>query len=129
MAPRTRGNVEVRQDVENGRPTIADLHGDNHFALLAKQHWLKSTKKTAKVKVKPDIVKKEIWDVLEQEDFSYRSLLILENLQILERYASFPRDIVRSMLNLPQLPLARLLRRLHELSRHSHGIDHQCSKP
>jgi hypothetical protein len=89
MAPRTRGNVEVRQDADNGRPTIADLQGDGHFALLAKQHWLKSTKKTTKVKVKPDVVKKEIWDVLEREDFSYRSLLILENLQILEGSAFF----------------------------------------
>jgi intron-binding protein aquarius len=91
MAPRTRGNVEVRQDTENGRPTIADLYGDSHFALLAKQHWLKSTKKAAKIKVKPEIVKKEIWDVLEREDFSYKSLLILENLQILERSTSFPK--------------------------------------
>ncbi len=88
MAPRTRGNAEVRQDVENGRPTVADLYGDGHFASLAKQHWLKSTKKAAKVKVKPDVVKREIWDVLERENFSYRSLLILENLQILERSAS-----------------------------------------
>jgi len=88
MALRTRGSVEVRQDVDNGRPTIADLQGDGQFALLAKQHWLKSTKKVAKVKVKPDVVKKEIWDVLEREDFSYRSLLILENLQILEKSAS-----------------------------------------
>jgi intron-binding protein aquarius len=88
MALRTRGNVEVRQDVDNGRPTVADLQGDGRFALLAKQHWLKSTKKVGKVKVKPDVVKKEIWDALEREDFSYRSLLILENLQILERSAS-----------------------------------------
>ena len=40
-------------------------------------------------KVKPDVVKKEIWDVLEREDFPHRSLLILENLQILERSAIF----------------------------------------
>jgi intron-binding protein aquarius len=94
MAPRTRGNVEVRQDVDNGRPTIADLQGDSHFALLAKQYWLKSTKKASKIKVKPDVVKKEIWDVLEREDFSYRSLLILENLQILEGSAFFLQVIL-----------------------------------
>ena len=87
MAPRTRGNVEARHDIDNGRPTIADLQGDSHFALLAKQHWLKPTKKATKVKVKPDVVKKELWDILEQEDFSYKSLLILENLQTLERSA------------------------------------------
>jgi intron-binding protein aquarius len=94
MAPRTRGNVEVRQDVDNGRPTIADLQGDSHFSLLAKQYWLKSTKKASKIKVKPDVVKKEIWDVLEREDFSYRSLLILENLQILEGSAFFLQVIL-----------------------------------
>ncbi len=89
MVPRMRDNTEIRQDLENGRPTVAELHGDGHFAMLAKQLWLKPTKKAAKIKVKPDVVKKEIWDVLEQEDFSYRSLLTLENLQILERRVPF----------------------------------------
>jgi intron-binding protein aquarius len=87
MAPRTRDDGDVRQDGDNGRPTVADLQGDGHFALLAKQHWLKTSKKATKVKVKPEVVKKEIWDVLEREDFSYKSLLILENLQVLERSA------------------------------------------
>jgi intron-binding protein aquarius len=129
MALRTRGNVEIRQDVDNGRPTIADLQGDNHFVLLAKQHWLKSTKKAAKVKVKPDVVKKEIWDVLEREDFSYRSLLILENLQILGRSASSSGLHCIVMLNHLQLPLARLFGRLLELPCHTHGIDHKCPHP
>jgi hypothetical protein len=126
MALRTRGNVEARQDIENERPTVADLYGDSHFASLAKQHWLKSTKKASKIKVKPDILKKEIWDVLEQDDFSYRSLLILENLQILERCVSFQDFNFTSKLNYLQLPLARLLRRLLELPCHTHGIDHKC---
>lgn len=85
MAPRTRGTAEVRKEVDDGRPTVADLHGDSPFAQLAKKHWLKTTKKSTKVKVKPEVLKKEIWDVLEQDDFSYKTLLVLENLQILER--------------------------------------------
>lgn len=85
MAPRKRGAVEVHSELEDSRPTVADLQGDNPFAALANKHWLKSTKKATKVKVKPDVLKKEIWDVLEKEDFPYRSLLVLENLQILER--------------------------------------------
>jgi intron-binding protein aquarius len=85
MAPRTRGNVGVAKEVDDGRPTVADLQGGSPFAQLAKKHWLKSGKKAAKVKVKPDVLKNEIWDVLEKEDFAYRSLLVLENLQILER--------------------------------------------
>ncbi|KAF2133417.1 P-loop containing nucleoside triphosphate hydrolase protein [Dothidotthia symphoricarpi CBS 119687] len=67
----------------HARPTVADLHGDNHFAQAARKHWL-AAKKTAKVR--PDVVKKELWDELEKVDFAYSSLLILENLQLLERY-------------------------------------------
>ena len=29
---------------------------------------------------------KDIWDVLDQEAFNFRSLLVLENLQLLEKY-------------------------------------------
>jgi intron-binding protein aquarius len=86
MAPRTKNMGEFPRDTDNDRPTVADLQGDNPFAQLAKKHWLHQTKKTdIKVKVKPEVLKKEIWDVLEHEDFPYRVLLILENLQILER--------------------------------------------
>jgi intron-binding protein aquarius len=86
MAPRTRVKDEVRREVDDGRPTVADLEGENAFAQLATKHWLKTSKKVTKVKVKPDVLKTEIWDVLEKEDFSFKSLLVLENLQILERY-------------------------------------------
>jgi intron-binding protein aquarius len=86
MAPRTRGKEEPHQEVDDGRPTVADLQGENPFAQLAKKHWLKTSKKPAKVKVKPDVLKTEIWDVLEQENFAFKPLLVLENLQILEKY-------------------------------------------
>ncbi len=86
MAPRTTKNKgEPRRDADDGRPTVADLEGENSFAILAKKLW-KSSKQTAKVKVKPDVLKTEIWDVLEKEDFAFKSLLVLENLQILERF-------------------------------------------
>ncbi len=67
----------------HARPTVADLHGENHFAQVARKNWL-NNKKTPKVR--PDVVKKELWDELESVDFAYSSLLILENLQLLERY-------------------------------------------
>ncbi|OBT64896.1 hypothetical protein VE03_06453 [Pseudogymnoascus sp. 23342-1-I1] len=86
MAPRTRGPAEPRKEVDDGRPTVADLQGESPFAQLAKKQWLKPGKKSAKVKIKPQVLKKEIWDVLEQEGFSYKTLLVLENLQILESY-------------------------------------------
>lgn len=59
---------------------------ETEFAQLARQHWLKTTKKTTKVKVKNDVLKRDIWDGLEKEDFPLKSLLALEGLQILERY-------------------------------------------
>ncbi len=68
------------------RPTTADLEGETEFAQLARQHWLKPSKRTTKVKVKNDVVKREIWDALENDGFNYKSLLTLESLQILERY-------------------------------------------
>ncbi|KAH5569821.1 pre-mRNA-splicing factor [Parastagonospora nodorum] len=67
----------------HARPTVADLHGENHFAQVARKNWL-TAKKTPKVR--PEVVKKELWDELEDGDFAYSSLLILENLQLLERY-------------------------------------------
>jgi intron-binding protein aquarius len=67
----------------HARPTVADLHGENHFAQVARKNWL-AAKKTPKVR--PEVVKKDLWDELETSGFSYSSLLILENLQLLERY-------------------------------------------
>ena len=89
MPPRTRGKQEPHREVDEGRPTVADLQGETPFAQLAKDHWLKPSKKGAKVKVKPDVLKKEIWDVLQQENFAFKSLLVLENLQILEKYVPY----------------------------------------
>lgn len=58
----------------------------HNFVQLARDHWLKApSKKPAKVKVKPDVLRTEIWDVLEAEDFQFQSLQLLENVQLLER--------------------------------------------
>lgn len=85
MAPRTRVKEGAKPEVEDARPTVADVDGEDVFAQLAKKYWLKTTKRTTKVKVKQDVLKNEIWDVLENEGFPFRSLLVLENLHILER--------------------------------------------
>ena len=71
-------------------PNATDSEGEAEFTQLAKQHWLKATKKNTKVKVKNDVLKKEIWDGLEKDGFPFKSLLSLESLQILERCAGFP---------------------------------------
>ena len=50
---------------------------------LADNHWLKDS--TRAHKVNPQVLKQDIWDALEKDDLNYRSLLILDNLQLLER--------------------------------------------
>lgn len=85
MAPRMKRAKEALHETDDRRPTVADLQGDLPFAQLAKEHWLRPSKKGTKVKVKLDVLKSDIWDVLEQERFAFKSLLALENLQILEK--------------------------------------------
>ncbi|KAL9104746.1 MAG: hypothetical protein Q9163_000358 [Psora crenata] len=58
--------------------------GKDHWYELAAQEWLKPSTKARKVRA--DVVKNEIWDVLERENFSHTSLLGLEGLQLLESY-------------------------------------------
>ncbi|KAK1659407.1 intron-binding protein aquarius [Colletotrichum godetiae] len=82
--PSTRSQTKATSD----RPTVADIEGESAFAQLAKKHWLKTTrsKRAVKVKVKNDVLKQEIWDVLERDGFPYKSILTLESLQTLESY-------------------------------------------
>ena len=67
------------------QPGIEDSENLEHWRSLAQNYWLKSIK--AK-KVNPDVIKKEIWDVLQAEGFEFRSLQALDNLQLLEKYES-----------------------------------------
>lgn len=68
---------------------IGDLGNSNYWAELAGEHWANSSKVSKAKKIKPEVIKKKIWDVLEQENFHFRSLLMLENLQLLEKYTTF----------------------------------------
>ncbi len=86
---RPRKRKKRRSAIESCRETTnyRRIEGENEFATLARQHWLKSSRRTAKVSVKNDVLKREIWDPLEKENFPLKSLLVLEGLQTLERYA------------------------------------------
>lgn len=64
-------------------PASEELEDENRWTQLAQKHWLRPSKSG---KVKPEVIKNEIWDVLEVEDFPLRSLLPLENSQLLEKY-------------------------------------------
>ncbi|KAJ5142989.1 CWF11 family [Penicillium bovifimosum] len=71
----------MAQSLES-RPTVVDFRDESPWVQLAKAHWL-----NAKVrKAKADVIKKQLWDPLEAEAFNSRSLLILENLNILEKF-------------------------------------------
>ncbi|KAL4787560.1 P-loop containing nucleoside triphosphate hydrolase protein [Aspergillus varians] len=65
------------------RPTVEDFRDDSLWVQLAKAHWLNIANVR---KVKHDVIKNAIWDPLEAENFSFRSLLTLENLNILEKF-------------------------------------------
>lgn len=75
---------EPPKDAADGRPTPAEVEEEEHlFVQVARKHWLKATK-AATPKVKNEVLKQNIWDVLEREGFPYKSLLLLESLQTLE---------------------------------------------
>lgn len=89
-AKRLRSTAASRSQGTSARPASSDNasegDGEGEFASLAKQHWLKKSKRATKVKVKNDVLKREIWDAIEKDGFQFKSLLALEGLQTLESY-------------------------------------------
>ena len=91
-----RGRAAVRTEPEapseaqnNTEPLpTAEAQDESPFAKVARKNWLKPSKRATTVKVKKDVVKGELWDTLEKENFQYKSLSALENLQTLERYGA-----------------------------------------
>lgn len=69
----------------DGRPDADDLEGENKWTQLAQKHWRNLVKSR---KVKNEVIKNDIWDSLENEGFPFRTLLILENLQLLEKFVN-----------------------------------------
>lgn len=67
----------------NDASTLEDSERFDDWNSLALRHWSKSTR--AK-KVDPEVIRNEIWDVLQSNNFDFRSLLALDNLQLLEKY-------------------------------------------
>ena len=61
-----------------------ETENGGHWQQLAEKQWAKPTSKPRKVRA--EVVKNDIWDVLEKENYEFRSLLALENLQLLEQY-------------------------------------------
>lgn len=60
-----------------------ETEGQLQWRNVAANHWQTGSARTHKVR--PEVVKQEIWDVLEKEEFAYRNLQELDNLQLLEK--------------------------------------------
>lgn len=85
-AAKSKAAAPKEQDPTDGRPTPAEVEEEEHqFVQIARKNWLKSTRKNAQVRVKNDVLKQSIWEVLEREGFQHKSLVLLESLQTLER--------------------------------------------
>ena len=55
-----------------------------NYAQVARENWLETTKPITRVQ--HDVLKDQLWNPLEKEDFAHNSLVLLESLQLLERY-------------------------------------------
>lgn len=78
---------QPKPEKTDDRPTPAEVEEEEHpFVQLARKTWLKPGKKASPPKVKPDVIKKGIWEILERDAFSYKALRLLESLQVLESY-------------------------------------------
>ena len=72
------------RDVGGGdAPSFEDRDDQDYWYDLAKKHWSNQVRPG---KVKAEVIKKDIWDRLENDGFDFRSLVALENLQLLEQY-------------------------------------------
>lgn len=78
---------------------------------VASRLWMKDT---AVTRTSPEIIKKELWDPLEKESFSLRSLVALESLQVLERSVSEFAIHHCFSADTNQIPMADLYRRCLE---------------
>ncbi|KAG8529968.1 uncharacterized protein KY384_005450 [Bacidia gigantensis] len=76
-----------------GQPQI-DEQRSLYWRKLAEKNWLSSGKHVAKAR--KELIRKEIWDVLEEKQFEHSSLLVLEGLQLLESYLwpTYNEDVI-----------------------------------
>ena len=76
----------AREPALNSYPSTMEHFVEARWSDLAHRMWLVDTPIQ---KVKSETIKTEIWDPLEDDRFSPRSLAALEDLQVLERSDSF----------------------------------------
>ncbi|KAI9669711.1 MAG: hypothetical protein M1831_007407 [Alyxoria varia] len=103
------------------RLAATEAREDNRYVQFAQQHWLESSKPVTRIQ--PQTLKTELWDPLEKEDFSTSSLILLENLQTLEKFLwpSFNQDA--SNIHVLLLTLLTNAKRQQDLPSWSHFTD------
>ena len=103
------------------RLAATEAREDNHYVQFAQKHWLESSKPVTRIQ--PETLKTELWEPLEREDFSTSSLILLENLQTLEKFLwpSFNQD--SSNIHALLLTLLINAKRQQDLPSWSHFID------
>ena len=131
-AAKAKQRPEPKREPKAEHPTPAEVEQEEHVLVqVARKHWLKPSRRSTNVKVKNDVLKQDIWDSLERENFPYKSLLLLESLQTLERYGDLrmPNQTITHMLtDIFQLPVAWLYRGSLELPCFAHCFDRQCQE-
>ena len=74
--------LQLRPAADTASSAMDTSSHETSWVGLARRLWIKDS---PVFNVKPEIIKTDIWDPLEAERFSLRSLAALENLQILEK--------------------------------------------
>lgn len=84
--------------LESSNSNMTGVSTEAKWIELAKELWLSSPHPPDS---KPETIKTRIWDALETEKFDSRSISLLENLQVLERYTRYDKsEVIRSLINI-----------------------------
>jgi hypothetical protein len=116
-------DLQLRPAMAPNMDSSASAMGGSPFSTgwdkVAQELWLDEL---STVDANAATIKKRIWDPLEADLFNLRSLTTLENLQILERYATRKSGTAGQLANRGQISMAGLLRRCSDPACHSHSM-------
>ena len=99
--------------LDSSNSNMADVTPNERWSQLAGELWLSSSSAR---ETRPDTIKSRIWDPLESDRFDPRSLSLLENLQILERYAKGDGNRAKLLTDYEQDICGLLLPKMRQIS-------------
>lgn len=79
--------------IDTTRPSVSDLEGDNVYAVTARKNWYQKDK----IRFDPKTVT-SLFTELERDNWAVKSLLILENLQYVEKLVNSVCDRLKGTL-------------------------------